>query len=417
METYSIYEGYMEDLLKKVNKIQKKCRLYGNDFHFAEVGEEYKTFHDDVYDKDITYRYVLVEAEGTAKINDWEFVGVVEHTPKGNIFSKAMTDLEIPERYRNCPPNCEHCNSKRNRTDSFIVHNTVTDEFKQVGRACLKDYTNGMSVEYASWIASLKDMFEEEESYAPTGCGRVEPYYDTRLFLQYAAETVRQFGYTPDHTKYLARELFAYGEDLGYAFFYPSMKNRREELKAMMEKCGFDPENEASIQMVNDAIEWLSKQPLENNYMNNLAVAVSLEAVKAKEFGLLVSLFPAYNRALLRQERIKVEQEAGKLSEHIGKVGERVEFEVKSVRCLTAWDNCYNGYSNVTTYLWEIKDMENNIFVWKTSNWLNADKPPKSIKGTIKNHGDFRGTKQTELTRCRVTEREKTEKKKTDVER
>lgn len=410
MERFTIYEGYMEDLMKKVRKIQKKCGLYGNDFHFEEVGEEFKKVVDDETKKETLYRYVIVEAEGTAKINDWEFVGTIDHTPKGNIFNKAMTHLEIPERYRNCPPNCEHCHSKRNRSDTFIVHNTVTDEFKQVGRACLADYTRGMSVQYATWIASLRDIFEEAEEVTPSRCGRGEPYYDTEKVLRYAAETIRHYGYLSDSTKELVKEMFAVGEGLRYSYFYP-ISSRVREVKDMMEKCGFDANSEASVKMVMDALEWLSNQSLENNYMNNLSVVTSLEAVKAKEFGLLISLFPTYNRDLVRQEQRKAEAEQGKLSEYVGNVGDKIEFEVQSVRCLTSWDNCYNGYSTTTTYIWELKDLNNNIFTWKTSNYLNADKPPKVIRGTIKAHKEFREVKQTEITRCRELEQLTPEKK------
>ena len=39
---YSIWEGNMESFMKKVTRIQNKCKNYGCDFHFEEVGEEYK---------------------------------------------------------------------------------------------------------------------------------------------------------------------------------------------------------------------------------------------------------------------------------------------------------------------------------------------------------------------------------------
>lgn len=42
MERYSIYEGRMEDLMKKITRIQNKCKKFGCDFHFEQVGEELK---------------------------------------------------------------------------------------------------------------------------------------------------------------------------------------------------------------------------------------------------------------------------------------------------------------------------------------------------------------------------------------
>lgn len=120
MERYSVYEGFMSDLAKKVASIQKKCLKYGCEFHFAEVGEEFKEVKD-LDGNVVTCRFVLVEVEGTAIINDWQFIASVEHTEKGNIFSKALTEVEIPECYRTSKPICEHCNSNRTRASTFIV--------------------------------------------------------------------------------------------------------------------------------------------------------------------------------------------------------------------------------------------------------------------------------------------------------
>lgn len=102
MERYSIWEGFMNDLEKKVAKIQRKCSKFGCDFHFAKVGEEIREV-EDFTRKDpetgkapmkIKCKFIVVEAEGTAVINNWKFVASVEHTENGNIFSKAMTDVE-----------------------------------------------------------------------------------------------------------------------------------------------------------------------------------------------------------------------------------------------------------------------------------------------------------------------------------
>lgn len=48
-----------------------------------------------------------------------------------------------------------------------------------------------------------------------------------------------------------------------------------------------------------------------------------------------------------------------------------------------------------------------NVFTWKTSTWVEDG--VQTIKGTVKAHNEFRGTKQTELTRCKVTSVKKAE--------
>ena len=154
----------------------------------------------------IKCNFIICEAEGTAKVNDWEFVSSVEHTAEGNIFSKALTSLEIPERYRTGDSYCEHCNTHRSRKNTFIIHNTVTDEFKQVGKSCLMDFTFGMAVESATFFASLKDVFAEAQE-APVGCGWARQYFSTDEILSFTAETIRHFGYAKSDSRDSTRDM------------------------------------------------------------------------------------------------------------------------------------------------------------------------------------------------------------------
>ena len=136
---YSIFEGNMERLMKKITRIKNKCLKYGCDFHFEEVGEEFRELTDERKNK-YTARFVVVDVEGVAVVNGWKFIASVEHTEKGNII-RAACNIEVPERYYTSSPICEHCKSKRFRKDTYIVMNEETGEFKQVGKSCLMDFT------------------------------------------------------------------------------------------------------------------------------------------------------------------------------------------------------------------------------------------------------------------------------------
>lgn len=403
MEQYSIYEGHMTDLMKKVNRIKNKCMKYGCDFHFAEVGEEFKEVKD-LEGEIHTCRFVLVEVEGTALINDWLFVASVEHTEKGNIFGKAMTEVEIPERYRNSQSVCEHCNSKRTRSATFIVMNTVTGEFKQVGKSCLMDFTNGLSATTATWFASLKNVFEEAEEMPVSG-GYSERYFDTTEVLSYAAETIRKFGYakSEDSNSTKERTMDFLMVNKGMTRWMPEDEINR--IKRDMKKVNFNPDSVEAKEMVDSTLEWISNQEAHNDYMHNLKTVCSLNYNPWNRIGMLVSLFPTFNRELEIQAR-KAEAEAkakkeAQVSNHVGSVGARIQINVQSVKCLTSWENTF-GYYPTTTYLYKIVDQEGNVFTWKTSNFIDEENLPKTIKGTVKEHSEFRGVKQTVLTRCKV---------------
>ena len=74
---YAIYEGFFADVEKKLNRIAKKCAKYGNEFTFDIVGKEIREIKDED-DFTVNYKFILVEVEGTAKIDDWECVAVLD---------------------------------------------------------------------------------------------------------------------------------------------------------------------------------------------------------------------------------------------------------------------------------------------------------------------------------------------------
>lgn len=382
---YEVYEDNMEDLRRKVKAIQKKCQKYGCDFHYEECGEIVKEVTDPDGQK-ILCKFVKVKAHGTAVINNWSFVGSVEHTEAGNIFSKAMTDLEIPARYRTAPCTCEHCKTNRIRKDTFIIYNNETKEFMQVGKSCLKDFTGGLSVSGAVWFASLKDIFEEAQT-RPAG-SHITRYFDPEEVLRFTAETIRHYGYSREETKDKMLTFFDYTH--GMTRYWT--QDHRDQVRSTMERIGFDPQSPEAVQMTKDAFGWIRQQEATNDYIHNLKTVCSLTAVREKHFGLLVSLFPAYNRDLERQERQKKERQ----SKHVGQIGDRIDIKVESCRCVTSWDTMYG-----VTYLYKITDIDGNIFIWKTSKCIDED--IKGLKGTVKDHSEFRNVAQTDLTRCKVT--------------
>ena len=45
--TYKIFEGNLERLEKKLIRIANKCKKYGCDFHYEQVGEIFEDVKDD----------------------------------------------------------------------------------------------------------------------------------------------------------------------------------------------------------------------------------------------------------------------------------------------------------------------------------------------------------------------------------
>lgn len=391
---FAIYEGNMDRLTKKITTIRNKCNKYGCDFRFEEVGEEFREVTLENGEK-VTTRFILVEAEGVARVNGWRFVATVEHTEKGNIIKKAF-EVEVPERYYTSEPVCEHCNSRRRRKDTYIVMNEETGEFKQVGKSCLKDFTGGMSAEGVAYYTSLFEELIERET--PLGTGHIERYFNVKEFLLYVAETVKHFGYVKTQYGmgvYSTRDRASdyYLIDNGGNFHFEKERALKEEMRSV----SFDAQS--NKEYVEELLAWVNNQTTDNNYMHNLKTACSLEYTSYRNLGILTSLFPTYNRELEHQvEKAKQEEQTSreKNSIHIGNVGDRLEIKVDHFECVTSWDTMYG-----VTRIYKIVDTNGNVYTWKTSNYIEEE-TIDVVKGTVKAHNEYRGTKQTELTRCKV---------------
>ena len=97
-------------------------------------------------------------------------------------------------------------------------------------------------------------------------------------------------------------------------------------------------------------------------------------------------------------------------SEWIGSVGDKVNMEVTYVKCITY--NTHFTYYGETHFIHQFKDQDGNILIWNTSKdleklidnqYVRTEIGSKvQIKGSIKEHSEYEGTKQTVLTRCRI---------------
>lgn len=413
MANFRINEMFMTELEKKLAKIQKKCEKHGCAFTFKETGEEFETIKDDVTEQEITTRFVLVEVEGTAIVNGWEFAASIDKTENGNIIDKAPScDVEVPRKYWTSSLYCEHCQQKRQRRHVFLVRNTETGEFKQVGRACLAEYTHGLSAEMVASIMECKRACEEAEA-AWNGCsfGSMQKYEKSEDVLALAFGAVRAFGYAPTSEIYCTKErvcdyIRCIRGELNRDAFGRYWKNpESERIQNEMDAHQISMTNEKDLEDSRKALEWLKEQEESTDYMHNLKTAIG-EYTNASRMGLLISLVPTYCKAIEREiERQKREEEKAKEaqeSKHVGEVGKRYSFIIDSFRILTSWHNDFGGYYGGEIYIYKFTDADGNVYIWKTGNALDDNCIGKTMTGTIKEHGEFNGVKQNNLTRCKV---------------
>lgn len=82
----------------------------------------------------------------------------------------------------------------------------------------------------------------------------------------------------------------------------------------------------------------------------------------------------------------------------IGNIGDKITIaDVANIECVYSSDSYYG-----VTFMYKIVDKTGNIYMWSTGNIIDDDKEIVSISGTVKDHKEYKGLKQTWLTRCRI---------------
>jgi len=395
---YLIPENNLPSLEKKLKRIENKCKKYGCEFSYKIIGEEYREVKIDdhtgviPFAPKITIKYIIIEAYGKAIYNGWRFIASIEHTSNGNIIRQSDYEITVPEKYQTEPSYCDHCKTDRRRNDTYLVMNVETGEFKQVGKSCLKDFTNGLS---ASEVSDYYSYFRTLEEAKEVGSGGGTRYFEKKLMAQYICECVNKYGFYKKDADYPTSR-----RALDFYMANQGMLRSKEtaEIKYEMEKVNFDVNSDFVKNETENALNWiLNNEETNNQYINNLKVVCGLEYIEYNHMGILASLFAAYYKAIQKEIEYKNKMEKDRLSEYVGTVNEKVTVNLQSFELLASWETQW-GY----THLYKMTDTAGNVLIWKASKVINENQIT-TVTGTIKEHTEYKNVKQTVLTRCRVS--------------
>lgn len=97
--------------------------------------------------------------------------------------------------------------------------------------------------------------------------------------------------------------------------------------------------------------------------------------------------------------------ESHKVGEYVGAVGERVSIDAIYDGCSSFERKSFSGYGTTTMWVERFVDEHQNLLVWITSSNVMCDKEKGDmvkVTGTVKEHKDYKGKRQTVLARCKV---------------
>lgn len=378
MARYIIPNYRLPDLTKQVNRIRNKGAEVVFDIITASV-----PFPVQGAGQDMVIDCCEVEVSGRYEINGWTFIGTIEHSAPENIIRLCDDRFtnRIPERYRTAGRDCEHCHIRRDRNDTYLVYNEDSDEFKQVGRTCLRGYTGGLDAETCASLASLSAEVDRLNRDARDG----------------AFSDIETFGGLQQHARYsmqlARRQAYKYVEQNGYT----AGETGRRFSAALSDDRNLEMATEAEVQNVTD---YLENAPT-SDYIRNVKAVWNKATYSFRDAGYITSAVASYFKDRDRQLALARQQEINAATEYAGEVGEKISLTVAESRVIY-WRSGGPRFSASEYPVFRIVGTDGKIYIWGSTTHSQLHERDR-ITGTIKKLIERpNGEKQTELTRCKV---------------
>ena len=430
--TITVYAHLADEAKKRLDKVAKKAARYNIPFSYT-MSEEHPQQVDVKEFNNVEHCYEVVESffvsavdfdincEQFIKSEGWTVCAMIEHGDEGNIVT-GFGNYEIPAAWYTIPAKCDHCKTNRARSVTFMVKRE-SGEMKQVGKSCLKEYT-GINPASALMFAEITNVCDDDRGYDPDfvrEC-RAHKMYETETILAYACDDIKKRGYRKSDSADATRdkviekiktnadasaEATAKARAIMEWMLKAAEKNaaEQEELNRLAAKAYEYRPNSGYCDIVDEeAHERYLKRDREtcrawdavSDIQRNCFPMVKSGYAKEKHIGRLCYLPVEYDKYLERKARAEQRDADNAASTYIGKVGERITVKVKDATVISSWETVYG-----TTYLNKIVDIAGNILIWKSSS-SSEIKPGNTLKGTVKEHSEYQGAKQTVVTRCKV---------------
>lgn len=410
--TYRIPDQNLWKLNHNLGKLNKRAAKLGlTPIVLTEVGTEQVEIMEKAIDWAITggmeptgrFRVVhIMSFTGvTPKLAGWSLQATIEQArdEEGKLIGNMVRTVPgvegLPAQYREAAPWCDHCKTNRRRLETFIVKNE-NGTFKQIGRNCLVDFLGGADpaalMEGAEFLFDAADLLSEAEDEGfGGGSGYVREYVSLRTVLEVTGLMMRHFGWTSRKAESENEGLVATARRV-QIFIFGNSKDREESYP----KSEFFVTEQDTL-AAEQAIEWAKtlNGTGENEYRYNLSVIARAARVDYKGLGFAASMLASHKRELGTMEERKRSADADAKSVYVGIIGEKIDFEaVVEKVILTASDW---GALNIH----KMRTTDGNILTWFASSAELTIGETYKLTGTVKKHEEYRGAKQTVVTRVK----------------
>jgi hypothetical protein len=390
--------------IEKINERAAKRGLSGRlELDVTEV--EVKT-KDDLGFEVVEILYDVFFTGEAPKHNGWTFLATLDWDENAGLIVRTAPGVHSVDREAVREGVCDHCKKIRTRRETFLVKNEETGEEKQIGRSCIKDFLGWETT--VAWPTTPADDDEEKEFY---GMGGGDRDVSTETVLAYAWACVKAFGFVRSQDYHATPTV-----QLVRNAISPSRARRDKEFAEKMAPLAGEAKGKAAeirAFILSDDFSGTSE------YVTNLKAIAGAKMVSSRNFGILVSAPQAWAR--FNEQTLIRKQREGKPSEWIGTApdkaagvkGSRITFTgiVEAIRYI---DGLYGS-----TTLYQVRAEDSGVVVkwFASNNALGEDTGVRvTLRGTVKEHDEYKGNKATVLTRCTLVEDNVTEPKPYEID-
>lgn len=390
-----VHEGQMDAFRKRLDALNKKAVAYGLEpitiqreetrhYHYVTEGlgsnsdkvlislvpvDPRKPPESVVNIKELDIDFPII------KLGAWEVMAEVEEVELGKnmvfVGAGAGSDTELFQKITsvaNRPICCEHCGVDRRRKTGFLLRDSDTDVYKEVGSTCVEDFT-GIDPAKALFLAKMYTILDYGAECFEATSGRVlMDGVDPEYYLTLVAFVAEQSGYVSsaaarnsDTLIATYSEAFAFGQEMARGRVSMSRQvayqereaHCKEKARAVIAWCAaLEPK---------DAFQISIKQLMDSPYLKNEPkyLALASAAYQAHEKMLHTNAVQQVTAALPPKE-----------SDYVGAVGEAMSTKLL-IKAITGFDSTF-GYVNIVIFA----DKEGNELKWKSG----------SMPGEFKQH-------------------------------
>ena len=381
---FTLEESRFENLVERAKKINKKMNR-----EFVSVNVIKEDFRRNS-ESGVTYKYITFTLNHSfCQLNEWKVLArksLIDNSVVIDVFENSSSISS----FRNDNFSCDHCSTNRSRKVVFIIFNQNSGEVKQVGKACLKDFTGESITEFLKEVDSVQSLFEFDNISDSIG------YFDLVDFFAKVNRLVKKGlpyknkSFLNDSTVKKAFE--SYSQDN-----LPISEEEQEESRKIM-KWFIESNKNSDKDFILNAVSIIQ------DFMD------SERSVSIRSLYRIAFVPYSYKTFSDKQKAYKANLEVNNFKGGYleGNIGDKFILKCKLISVKSFSRFSYHFNDDGISYIYTFIDEFGHKLIWITSkeNYILKDKENQifNVKGFIKKFSKFNGIEQTEIIRCFISD-------------